>query len=250
VTWTAYTTQSGAAADQTGPCRGKSANLGSGPHAKYAAAMKPPTAEHWQSVYQTKPSDQVSWYAPHLSVSLALLQRAGVHAGSRVIDIGAGASTLVDDLLDLGVKRITAVDIADAPLEVARQRLGERGHSVRWLVADAAHLDLPPQGFDLWHDRAALHFLVEPAEAAAYVATANRAIACRGYAVIGGFAADGPEKCSNLPVVRREPQDLAALFGPAFSLVHAEHERHTTPWGSSQSFAYALLRKRGAEVTP
>ena len=104
-------------------------------------------------------------------------------------------------------------------------------------------MDLPPLSYDLWHDRAALHFLVYAADAAAYVASATRAIANGGFAVIGGFAADGPERCSGLPVVRREPEDIAKLFGQDFTLVHSKHEKHITPWNAPQSFAYAVLRK-------
>jgi ubiquinone/menaquinone biosynthesis C-methylase UbiE len=199
--------------------------------------------EHWQTVYQTKQPDQVSWFASHLEVSLALLKQAGLNCESRLIDIGAGASTLIDDLLELGVRQITALDIAEAPLMVARQRLGARAEQVTWIVADAARLDLPADSYDVWHDRAALHFLVNPADAAAYVSTATRAISEGGYAVIGGFAADGPERCSGLPVTRREPQDVATLFGPAFSLIESRHEQHSTPWGAPQAFAYTLLRK-------
>ena len=206
--------------------------------------MPESTAEHWQTVYRTKQSDQVSWFTPHLKLSVRLLERAGLNERSRIIDIGAGASTLVDDLLDAGLREITLLDISAAALDATRQRLGDRAATVHWLVADAAHMDLPAAGFDLWHDRAALHFLVDAGAAARYAASAAHAIADGGYAIIGCFAADGPERCSGLPVVRREPQDLVTLFGPAFTLIDSQHETHLTPWGSQQSFAYALLRRR------
>jgi SAM-dependent methyltransferase len=207
--------------------------------------MPEDTANHWQSVYRTRQPDQVSWFTPHLNLSVVLLKQAGLNPDSRIIDIGAGASTLVDDLLDLGLHHVTALDISPAALEVARRRLGARAASVQWLVADVAHMDLAPLSYDLWHDRAALHFLVDAEDSAAYIASATRAIANGGFAVIGGFAADGPERCSGLPVVRREPQDIARLFGPAFTLVGSQHEKHITPWSAPQSFAYALLRKSG-----
>ena len=205
--------------------------------------MPEDTANHWQSVYRTKQPDQVSWFTLHLNISVELLKQAGLNPDSRIIDIGAGASTLVDDLLDTGLNHITVLDISPAALDVARRRLGARAASVQWLVADAARMDLPPLSYDLWHDRAALHFLVYAADAAAYVASATRAIANGGFAVIGGFAADGPERCSGLPVVRREPEDIAKLFGQDFTLVHSKHEKHITPWNAPQSFAYAVLRK-------
>lgn len=206
--------------------------------------MSASNTEHWQSVYQSKSASDVSWFRPHLDASLELMKQAGLNANSRVIDIGAGASTLVDDLLDLGVRQITALDISMESLEVAKQRLGSRAEHIRWIVGDVARLELDVDSIDIWHDRAALHFLVDPADAAAYVVNATRAIARGGYAVIGCFAKDGPEKCSGLTVARREAEDIEKLFGDAFALVDSRREQHATPWGSTQSFAYALLRKR------
>src|SRR3981081_4270125 len=133
-------------------------------------------AEHWQAVYRSKQPEEMSWFTPHLGISMELLERAGLTSQTRIIDIGAGASTLIDDLLDAGLRHVTAVDISAAALEAARQRLGSRADGIQWLIADAARLDLPPLSYDIWHDRAALHFLMDPADAAAYVASATRAI--------------------------------------------------------------------------
>jgi 2-polyprenyl-3-methyl-5-hydroxy-6-metoxy-1,4-benzoquinol methylase len=198
---------------------------------------------HWQAVYKTRQPDAVSWFAPHLGSSLDLLKAAGLSEKSRVIDVGAGASTLVDDLLDLGVRSITALDISEAALDVARKRLGDRASQVQWLAVDILKAQLSPGGYDLWHDRAALHFLTDPADAARYVDIACAALVKGGHAIIGGFGKEGPTQCSQLPVTRREPEDLARLFGPRFSLVQSRHESHQTPWGSPQSFAFAVLRK-------
>lgn len=198
---------------------------------------------HWQSVYENKAPTVVSWFRPHLEVSLALLKQAGLNAKSSVIDIGAGASTLVDDLLDLNVQHVAALDISASALEIAKQRLGSRGTNVQWIVGDASGYQFSPESFDLWHDRAALHFLVDPADARAYVDNAAHAVRPGGYAVIGGFANDGPEKCSGLPVTRRDAVDIAKLFGAAFTLIDQRHELHKTPGGAPQSFAYALLRR-------
>ncbi|MEP7314692.1 MAG: class I SAM-dependent methyltransferase [Pseudomonadota bacterium] len=198
---------------------------------------------HWQTVYQSKAPDAVSWFAPHLSSSVELLVQAGLNSSSRIIDVGAGASTLVDDLLDLGVQHITTLDISEAALDVARNRLGARAAAVRWLVSDILQVTLPSGGYDLWHDRATLHFLTDPDAASKYVALASNAIASGGHAVIGGFGKEGPEKCSQLPVTRRDPDDIAGLFGSRFSLVTARHEVHQTPWGARQPFAFALLKK-------
>lgn len=198
---------------------------------------------HWQSVYQTKQATEVSWFRPHLDTSMVLLKQAGLDRKSRVLDVGAGASSLVDDLLEIGVHGITALDLSDASLQVARQRLGEKASHVQWIVGDITQIQLPRGSIDLWHDRAALHFLVEPSAAASYVRIAEHAIADDGYAVIGCFAADGPERCSGLPVARRDPQDIAALFGSSFVMVDSRRETHMTPSGGAQRFAYALLRR-------
>lgn len=200
--------------------------------------------EHWENVYRSKAPDAVSWFAPHLESSLALLRQAGLHVGSRVIDVGAGASTLVDDLLDTGVTQLTVLDLSTAALEISKQRLGDRATAVSWIAGDVRHVALPEGAFDLWHDRAVLHFLTEPADISAYVATARHALAAGGHAVIGGFAPDGPTQCSQLPVARRSATDIAALFGDDFELLGSRGETHTTPWGASQAFVFAVLRKR------
>lgn len=202
------------------------------------------TGEHWQGVYAGKASDAVSWYRPHLELSLQLLQAGGLSPASRVVDVGGGASTLVDDLLDHGVAAITVLDLSEAALAVSRERLGDRAAAVDWRVGDLLAAPLPAAGYDLWHDRAVLHFLADPADAARYAAQAARALAPGGHAVIGGFAPDGPERCSGLPVARRSAGDVAALLGDDFTLVEERREVHDTPWGAPQSFAWALLRRR------
>jgi SAM-dependent methyltransferase len=149
----------------------------------------------------------------------------------------------VDDLLTFGVREITVLDLSPASLDVARRRLGERSEKVSWIAADITTFDVAPGSFDLVHDRAALHFLVNPADPLKYVDVVTRALPIGGCAVIGCFSRTGPEKCSGLPVARRNPEDLADLFGANFSLIEGRLEPHHTPGGSTQQFAYALLRK-------
>lgn len=198
---------------------------------------------HWQTVYRTKRADSVSWYRPHLELSLDLLTGAGLCPDSRVIDIGGGASTLVDDLLDLDVRQVSVLDVSEEALARARERLGERAKLVTWYAGDLLDTALPPGGFDFWHDRAVLHFLTREADVCRYARIAASAVAVGGHAVIAGFAPDGPERCSGLPVVRRSAEDIAAIFSPAFVLVQARAEHHRTPAGADQSFAYALMRR-------
>lgn len=198
---------------------------------------------HWEGVYRTKASDSVSWFRPHLDTSLALLGQGGLSQASRVIDVGGGASTLVDDLLALGLRDVTVLDLSSRALAVARERLGTRGEGVQWRVGDILAVALPEAGFDLWHDRAVLHFLTGPDAAAGYAAQAARAVRPGGFAVIGGFAPDGPERCSGLVVARRSAEDIAALMGPAFRCVATRLEQHTTPGGSPQSFVWVLLER-------
>jgi len=209
------------------------------------AVMAMPTErqDYWQRIYKRKDAESVSWYRPHLEVSLQLMQQAGLNSSSRVIDVGAGASTLVDDLLALGVRHITALDLSQASLAVARKRLGAEAESVQWIVADVTTVSLPPSSIDIWHDRATLHFLTEPHDIGRYVDVATSTVVSGGYAVIAGFAPDGPETCSGLRVARRDPQDMAAMFAGRFVLTESRRETHRTPSGSEQSFAYALLRK-------
>jgi SAM-dependent methyltransferase len=198
---------------------------------------------HWQKVYQTKAADSVSWYRQRLDVSLELLEQAGLSVQSRLIDIGGGASTLVDDLLGRGLKSVTVLDISAEALAIPQARLGERARDVCWLVGDVLHVALPAEGFDFWHDRAVFHFLTDPADAARYAQQATRAVKTGGHAVIGGFAPDGPERCSGLPVARRSAEDIARILTPGFRLHETRAERHVTPAGNVQSFSYALLKR-------
>lgn len=208
--------------------------------------MSTDTQQHWKTIYREKNADTMSWFRPHLDISLRLLEQAGLGVQSRVIDIGGGASTLVDDLLDRGITHVTVLDVSEVALDVARRRLGKRANQVEWLVADITQARLPLAGFDFWHDRAVLHFLIEKSATDAYVRCASTTLREGGHAVIGGFASDGPEMCSGLPVARRDPADIAALFGADFEMIGEAREMHPTPQGPPQSFAYALLRRRGA----
>jgi SAM-dependent methyltransferase len=198
---------------------------------------------HWDRVYTTKAETEVSWFQERPAISLDLLQAAGATPRSAIIDIGGGASRLVDALVALGYKDVTVLDIAGAALDAARVRLGQIAASVRWVVADVTRWQ-PDRRYDLWHDRATFHFLVDEADRRAYVDTMRRALASGGHAVIGIFALDGPERCSGLPIVRYDAASLRATLGPDFALVESRCEEHRTPAGATQSFNFGLFRRR------
>lgn len=206
--------------------------------------MSDPAADrqHWDAVYARRAATEVSWYAPRLERSLALIGACHLPDGARVIDVGGGASTLVDDLV--GRYRMTVLDLAAQALATSQQRLGARAGDVDWCVADVREADLPAAGFDLWHDRAVLHFLTAPADAARYAAQAARSVAPGGHLILAGFAPDGPERCSGLVVARRGVADLDALFGADFERLQSDTEMHRTPGGSGQAFLWTRWRRR------
>lgn len=198
---------------------------------------------HWESVYRRKPADGVSWYRPHLERSLAIIEAAGLSKDASIVDVGGGASTLVDDLLDRGYTRVTVVDLSAHALEVAKQRLGHRAALVQWIVGDATRLTLPDGSVDFWHDRAVFHFLRDADERARYVETAHRALRPGGTIVVATFGPDGPTQCSGLEVVRYDADGIHAAFGDAFEKLSSDEEAHQTPWGSEQQFVYCYCRR-------
>lgn len=197
--------------------------------------------DHWNEVYITKAEAELSWHQDDPSVALDLMKMAGLTASSAVIDIGAGTSRLIDRLLDLGLSDLSSLDLSESALAAARVRLGARENSVKWIVADITRWE-PTQTYDIWHDRAVLHFLVKPADRDAYIQRLSRTVIPGGHAIIATFALDGPEKCSGLPVARYSPTSLAETLGPVFTLVAHQFHLHYTPWGSQQAFQYSLFR--------
>lgn len=198
---------------------------------------------HWQQVYETKRPDAVSWYQPSAARSLALIRRFIPDSSAPVIDVGAGASVLVGELLDAGYSDLTVLDIAAGALAISQARLGEHAGRVQWIEHDVRTAPLPTVHYAGWHDRAVFHFLTEAEDRAAYVAQLERCVRVGGHVLIATFAEDGPTKCSGLPVVRYSPEMLRAELGEDFHLVETERELHPTPMGTSQSFLYCVFRK-------
>jgi ubiquinone/menaquinone biosynthesis C-methylase UbiE len=199
--------------------------------------------EHWEKVYQTKQPDAVSWFQEHATRSLELIRSVGTSSDANIIDVGGGASTLVDDLLGSGFKNVSVLDLSASALEVARQRLGATGDGVTWIAGDICTVSLPDQAYDIWHDRAVFHFLINPVYRAAYVQQVMRSVKPGGHVIVATFAPDGPEQCSGLPVARYAPGELHQEFGPAFELLEHMSEEHKTPWGSVQHFIYCHCLK-------
>lgn len=198
---------------------------------------------HWDRVYSRKNTDEVSWYQDHAERSLTLIHRAGMDQSASIIDVGGGASTLVDDLLAEGYRSVTVLDLAGTALEAARARLGERASAVQWLESDVLEAELAGNGYDLWHDRAVFHFLTAPEDRRAYADAVRHALKPGGFVIVATFAEDGPTECSGLPVMRYRPEELQAALGEGFELVDQEKEQHQTPSGATQSFVYCLFRR-------
>jgi SAM-dependent methyltransferase len=205
-----------------------------------------PAREHWESVYERKGPDQLSWYRPHLDRSLTLIEQALLGREAAIIDVGGGASTLVDDLLARGYVNISVLDISSKAIEAAKTRLGDRAAAVRWLVADITQVELAPRSYDLWHDRAVFHFLRAEEDRQRYVAAVARSVKPGGHVVVATFGPEGPTRCSGLDVVRYGPDELHAEFGSGFEKVGSATELHATPWGTEQQFVYCSCRVRVA----
>jgi SAM-dependent methyltransferase len=197
---------------------------------------------HWDNAYASKGEAGVSWFEDAPTLSLDLVRQAGASSTSSVIDIGGGASRLVDALLQEKVGKVTVLDLSPAALDAAKARLGAAASDVDWIVADVTDWK-PEQRYDIWHDRAAFHFLTEADARQAYVERLHAALRPNSHAIIATFALDGPERCSGLPVMRYDPAGIAAVLGPSFRLVDQRRHVHTTPWGSTQAFQFSMLKR-------
>jgi SAM-dependent methyltransferase len=193
---------------------------------------------HWQDVYATKSEKEVSWFQENPAPSLALIAASGLSHDAAIIDVGGGTSRLVDSLLDEGFRRLTILDLSANALAGAKKRLGPRAEGIDWIAVDVTAWE-PSTTYDLWHDRAAFHFLTEPLDRDAYIARLSKALRPGGHAIIATFAADGPERCSGLPIVRYDPEGLARTLGSGFQLIESRRHDHLTPGGNTQRFQFS-----------
>ncbi len=197
---------------------------------------------HWENVYTSKNETEVSWFEQSPGPSLQIITELAPDVDLSVIDIGGGASRLVDALIEKGFRDLTVLDLSAAALDAAKARLGARAAEVHWLVADATSWT-PPGTYDIWHDRAAFHFLTEERDRASYIERMKRALRTGGHAVMATFAPDGPERCSGLSIVRYDAESLGRTLGDGFELVGSRPHAHVTPWGSNQSFQFSVFRR-------
>jgi SAM-dependent methyltransferase len=201
---------------------------------------------HWENIYTNKSEQDVSWYREHLNISLDLIQKCRLAPDAGIIDIGGGASTLADDLCELGYVNVSVLDISKTSQEKARQRLGAKADRVQWMEGDITRVQLPFEHYDLWHDRAVFHFLTDSSAQQAYVESATRAVRSGGFIIIATFSPEGPAECSGLPVQRYDAETLARKFSE-YVLLDSQMEIHQTPSGTSQSFTYVRLKKSRQE---
>ena len=200
----------------------------------------------WNQIHRKHPTEAVSWHQDEPTLSLRLMDAAGLEPTTRVIDVGGGDSRLVDALINRRLTHITILDVSSDVLARARARLGLAASHVTWIEADVTGEDWRVDPVDIWHDRAVFHFLTDPEDRARYVARATETIVPGGALIIGTFALDGPSQCSGLPVCRYSAEKLAEVFGTAFALHEQVHEQHHTPAGASQSYQWCRFRRGGA----
>ena len=199
---------------------------------------------HWQNVYETKGEQTVSWFQERPDISLDLIHAIGVGKNASIIDVGGGASRLVDALMTEGFNSVSVLDLSEKALVTSKARLGDNGAQVQWIVADITQWE-PSQTYKVWHDRAALHFLTDTKDRAAYVERLLKAVDIGGHVIIGTFALDGPERCSGLPVVRYDAAALSELLGPSFALIETRRDQHQTPSGVIQRFQFSHFQRVG-----
>lgn len=200
---------------------------------------------HWETVYETKNSDQVSWTQEKPTTSLDFIHSFGLAKTAKIIDIGGGDSKLVDYLLDEGFENITVLDISAKALEKAQQRLGDKAKKVNWVVSDITEFE-PTTTFDVWHDRAAFHFLTTAQQIEKYLTIARNSV--NGYMVIGTFSENGPTKCSGLDIKQYNEHTLTKELNTAFDKISCVTEDHTTPFGTQQNFVFCSFKRKNNDT--
>lgn len=197
--------------------------------------------EHWEKIYQTKKSNEVSWHQEKPETSLNLISETNLNKDAKIIDVGSGASKLVDNLLTLDFRNITVLDVSSSALNIAKKRLGDKANNVKWVVSDLREFETNDK-YDVWHDRAVLHFLTEKGDISRYVEKARQLLKPSGYLIVSTFSENGPKKCSGLDIKRYSEDSMIKLFR-GFEHIKSFEEEHLTPWGASQIFLFSVFRK-------
>jgi len=193
--------------------------------------------EHWENVYQNKSPDEVSWYQRFPVLSLQLVANAHLAFDAPIIDVGGGASTLVDELCGLGYRNVSVLDVSASAIAHAKHRGAEKVSKVHWYEEDVICFR-PPRRFALWHDRAVFHFLTNRADRESYISVLKQSIEPDGHIIMMTFAIDGPKKCSGLDIIQYDADKLLSELGPGFELEETGFDNHITPLGNQQRFAY------------
>ncbi len=199
--------------------------------------------DHWEQAYASKPTEKQGWYEAHLRTSTAWIKDLGLADDAPILDVGGGASTLVDDLLEASHRAITVLDISEKALSSARTRLGAKAELVAWLHGDITSVDLPTNFYAVWHDRAAFHFLILPEQQKKYLDNLLKSLKPDGHLILGTFASEAPTMCSGLPVQRYSPEKLESILGGGFELSRHQKELHVTPGGAEQMYLYCHFRR-------
>jgi SAM-dependent methyltransferase len=197
--------------------------------------------KHWENIYQTKELNEVSWYQPKPEISLQIIAEFNFPKTAKIIDIGGGDSFLVDHLLDLGYLDITVLDISEAAIERAKKRLGERSNTVKWIVSDASNFT-PTEKYDIWHDRAAFHFLTDEVDINQYLDSAKTGLSENGRMIIGTFSENGPLKCSGIEIKQYSEQSMTERFKVHFEKVNGRTIDHLTPFDTIQNFIFCSFK--------
>ena len=198
--------------------------------------------KHWENIYATKKIDEVSWYQPIPTTSRALIEASNIAFNAKIIDVGGGDGSLVDCLLELGYTDITVLDISANAIERAKNRLGENAEKVKWIVADAAHFN-PPEQYDLWHDRAAFHFLTQKSAIQNYQQAVEKGLKENGCLIIGTFSKEGPLKCSGIAIQQYSEETLTNCFSNHFNIIKTIYYKHPTPFNTMQNFVFCSFKK-------
>ncbi|HEY6448852.1 MAG TPA: class I SAM-dependent methyltransferase [Acidobacteriaceae bacterium] len=199
---------------------------------------------HWENVYNAKFPEEMSWYESHLAISLEWISEAAPNLAAAIIDVGGGASTLVDDLCAKGYRSLAVLDVSPTALARSRQRMGRAADLIRWITGDVTACSLSHAAFDLWHDRAVFHFLTGQEKRDAYVQRVRSALKPAGQVLLATFSTHGPQSCSGLPVSRYDAASIQEQFGPDFRLTKSATVTHHTPAGGNQEFLYCRLARQ------